>query len=263
MHVAVLLALVSSLVTTQPVLAQGALARSRGRGRTGHGLRSGHGMGPATATRCSRRRSCGATPSLALEGDLATSWELSDDRLTWRITLRDDCAILGWYGPDGRRCRLYLQYRARFGRARRSERPQKRPARAVRTRSSCICASRGSPSSVTSSRSGSCRRPPTARAMPARRWGRGRSKMVEWREGEQLVVEPNPHWHGGDIPFDRISFVFGGEGDPTCRSPGPGGRRIWWRCRPRKADFMAPAGMRALNVETVDNRRADCFRWCG
>ena len=41
--------------------------------------------------------------------------------------------------------------------------------------------------------------------------GAGPFRMVEWREGEQLVVEPNPHWHGGDIPFARISFVFGGE----------------------------------------------------
>jgi len=39
--------------------------------------------------------------------------------------------------------------------------------------------------------------------------GAGPFVLLEWREGEQLVVEPNPHWHGGAIPFPRITFLFG------------------------------------------------------
>ena len=81
--------------------------------------------------------------------------------------------------------------------------------------------------------------------------GAGPFQMVEWREGEQLVVEPNPHWHGGDIPFDRISFVFGGE--ETNLSLAQTGAAHLVAVPPSQAD-MAPAGMRALNVETVDNR---------
>jgi peptide/nickel transport system substrate-binding protein len=38
--------------------------------------------------------------------------------------------------------------------------------------------------------------------------GAGPFQMVEWREGEQLIVEPNPHWHGPAIAFPRVTFVF-------------------------------------------------------
>lgn len=81
--------------------------------------------------------------------------------------------------------------------------------------------------------------------------GAGPFRMVEWREGEQLVVEPNPHWHGGEIAFPRVTFVFGDEaaGIALART----GAVQVAAVPPIEAD-AAPRGMRVLHAPTVDNR---------
>ena len=38
--------------------------------------------------------------------------------------------------------------------------------------------------------------------------GAGPFKMVEWREGEQLIVEPNPYWYGEKISFPARNLRF-------------------------------------------------------
>lgn len=50
-------------------------------------------------------------------------------------------------------------------------------------------------------------------------------------EGAQLVVEPNPYWHGGDIPFERVSFIFGAE--EAGQALAARALRISWRCHLR------------------------------
>ena len=33
-------------------------------------------------------------------------------------------------------------------------------------------------------------------------------KFVEWKKNEQLIVEPNPDYHGKKVPFKKITFLF-------------------------------------------------------
>lgn len=187
---------------------------------------------------------------LALEGDLATSWVLSEDRLTWRITLRDDARF-----SDG--TPLTAEDVAfTFNRA--------RDAGGLADLSVLETARVTGPHEVELH----LREPRitfvshlvSLGIVPAATYGEGYARaplgagpfrMVEWREGEQLVVEPNPYWHGGDIAFDRISFVFGGE--ETNLSLARTGAAQLVAVPPAQAD-MAPSGMRVMNVETVDNR---------
>jgi peptide/nickel transport system substrate-binding protein len=75
--------------------------------------------------------------------------------------------------------------------------------------------------------------------------------MVEWREGAQLIVEPNPHWHGGAIAFPRVTFVFGDEA--TNLALARAGTAQLVAVSPLDAD-APPEGMVALHVPTVDNR---------
>ena len=187
---------------------------------------------------------------LALEGDLATSWDLSEDRLTWRITLRDDARF-----SDG--TALTAEDVAfTFNTA--------RDAGGLADLSVLEIARAISPFEVElylrEPRITFVSHLVSLGIVPAATYGDGYARgpvgagpfrLVEWREGEQLVVEPNPYWHGGDIPFARVSFVFGGE--ETDLSLARTGAAHLVAVPPAQAD-MAPAGMRVLNVETVDNR---------
>ncbi len=38
--------------------------------------------------------------------------------------------------------------------------------------------------------------------------GTGPFKFVDWRKGEQLIVEPNPYYYGEKIPFNKVTFLF-------------------------------------------------------
>lgn len=38
--------------------------------------------------------------------------------------------------------------------------------------------------------------------------GCGPFKFVEWKKNEQLIVEPNPDYHGKKVPFKKITFLF-------------------------------------------------------
>lgn len=81
--------------------------------------------------------------------------------------------------------------------------------------------------------------------------GAGPFRMLEWRQGEQLVVEPNPYWFGGDSAFDRVTFVFGAE--ETAMALAHAGAADLVAVPPVRAD-APPAGMRLLSVASVDNR---------
>lgn len=81
--------------------------------------------------------------------------------------------------------------------------------------------------------------------------GAGPFRMLEWRQGEQLVVEPNPYWFGGDIPFERVTFVFGSE--ETAMALAHSGVADLVAVPPARADVVPP-GMALLNVKSVDNR---------
>lgn len=187
---------------------------------------------------------------LSLEGDLATVWDLSADGLIWRITLRPDARF-----SDGTAL-TSEDVAFTFNTA--------RDAGGLTDLSILEFARATGPYEVELH----LREPRitfishlvSLGIVPAASYGEGYARapvgagpfrMVEWREGEQLVVEPNPYWHGGAIPFERVSFIFGGEG--TNLSLARTGTAHLVAVPPAQAD-MAPTGMHMLNIKTVDNR---------
>ena len=187
---------------------------------------------------------------LELIGDLATNWELSEDRLVWRLSLRDDAAF-----SDGKPLTAedvaftYNTARTAGGLA---DLRVLREARAIDATTVEL--------ELTEPRITFAARLATLGIVPAGSYGAeyarhpvgsGPFRMVEWREGEQLVVEPNPHWHGGEIAFERVSFVFGSEeaGQALART----GAADLVAVPPSMAD-RAPPGMEDLHVDSVDNR---------
>lgn len=187
---------------------------------------------------------------LALAGDLATSWDLSGDRLTWRIALRDDARFSDGTPLTAEDVAFTFNTARDAGgladlsvlQEARATGPHTVELRLREPRITFV-------SHLVS-----------LGIVPAAGYGAGYARapvgagpfrMVEWREGEQLVIEPNAHWHGGDIPFDRISFVFGGEG--TGLTLARTGAAHLVAVPPVQAD-LAPAGMSVKHVDSVDNR---------
>jgi peptide/nickel transport system substrate-binding protein len=187
---------------------------------------------------------------LNIVGDLATEWALSDDRLTWTLSLRDDAKF-----SDG--TALTAEDVAfTFNTA--------RDAGGLADLSNLKEARATGPLTVelelNTPKITFIRRLTTMGIVPKASYGKGYArapigagpfKMVEWREGETLIVEPNPHWYGGDIAFDRISFVFGEE-DAVVAMARAGAAQLV-SVPPQQADDV-PAGMQMVAVETVDNR---------
>ena len=187
---------------------------------------------------------------LELVGDLATDWSLSEDRRVWRITLREDAMF-----SDGTPLTaedVAFTYSTASTAGGLADLTVLKQARALDDRTVEL--------ELTEPRITFVSRLATLGIVPAARYGAdyarqpvgsGPFQLVEWREGEQLVVAPNPHWHGGEIAFDRISFVFGSEeaGQALART----GAADLVAVPPSMAD-AAPPHMAVLHVETVDNR---------
>ncbi|RVV97200.1 ABC transporter substrate-binding protein [Mesobaculum littorinae] len=189
-------------------------------------------------------------PDLSLVGDLATDWTLSPDRTRWTVTLRDDARF-----SDGTPVTpedVAFTYNTA------------RDAGGLVDMAGFEEARVSGPHEVqldlSAPRISFTSRLATLGIVPAEGYGPGYARapvgsgpfqLVEWREGAQLVVEPNPYWHGGEIGFDRVSFVFGSEeaGLALART----GQADLVAVPASQAD-SAPQGMTPLNVETVDNR---------
>jgi peptide/nickel transport system substrate-binding protein len=189
-------------------------------------------------------------PSLELVGDLATDWRLSDDRLTWTVNIRTDARF-----SDGTPLTaedVAFTYNTARDAGGLTDLKALREARVVDADTVAL--------ELREPRITFLHQMAALGIVPANRYGPGYGReplgagpfrMVEWREGEQLVVEPNPHWHGGEIGFERISFVFGTEQAGMALAQTGAAQLV---AVPPAQASAPPAGMRTLAVETVDNR---------
>ncbi len=189
-------------------------------------------------------------PALELVGDLATRWRLSEDRLTWTVDIRDDARFSDGTPLTARD--VAFTFNAARDAGGLADLKVLRAARAVDARTVTL--------ELREPRITFVHQMAALGIVPADRYGPGYGRdplgagpfrMVEWREGEQLVVEPNPHWHGPEIAFDRVSFVFGGE-QPGMALGRTGAAHVV--AAPPAQAGTPPAGMRTVAVETVDNR---------
>lgn len=188
--------------------------------------------------------------ALELAGDLATDWALSDDRRTWMVTIRTDARF-----SDG--SPLTAQDVAfTFNTARNAgglvDLSVMKEARAVAPDRVEIELHR--PQITFVSHLVGLGIVPQAGYGPGYARdpvGAGPFRLVEWREGEQLIIAPNPYWHGGEIGFPRITFVFGEAA--TAIALALTGTAQLVAVPPAEAD-SPPPGMVALHVPTVDNR---------
>ncbi|WP_417742423.1 ABC transporter substrate-binding protein [Salipiger sp.] len=187
---------------------------------------------------------------LDLVGDLATDWTLSEDGRVWQIRLREHAMFSD--GTPLTAKDVVFTYTAAGKAGGLADLTVLKEARALDDTTVEL--------ELTEPRITFVARLATLGIVPADSYGAdyarqpigsGPFKLVEWREGEQLVVAPNPYWHGGEIAFDRVSFVFGSEesGQALART----GAADLVAVPPSMAD-AAPADMAVLRVDTVDNR---------
>ncbi|KPF46066.1 ABC transporter substrate-binding protein [Rhizobium sp. AAP43] len=187
---------------------------------------------------------------LATKPDLATTWTLSEDRLTWTIGLRSD---------------------ARF-----SDGSALRAKDVVFTFTEAAKA--GGPIDLTVFDGARALDDHTVQITLKRPWitftenfyalgivpadqygvgyarkpvGSGPYRLLSWTEGEQLIVERNPNYYGPAPAFERITFVFTDE-DTSLAAARAG--QVDMVSVPATAADAPPAGFRQLTVKSVDNR---------
>lgn len=187
---------------------------------------------------------------LNLIGDLATDWSLSEDRLTWTLTLRDDARF-----SDGAALTA-ADVAFTFNRARdASGLADLKVLREARALSPTLVELelREPQITFTAHLVGLGIVPAHAYGADYARnpLGAGPYVLIEWREGEQLVVEPNPYWHGGATPFPRLTFVFGDEAVGLTLGRTGAAQIV---AVPASEARRPPTGMSALHVPSVDNR---------
>ncbi|HET6497845.1 MAG TPA: ABC transporter substrate-binding protein [Coriobacteriia bacterium] len=81
--------------------------------------------------------------------------------------------------------------------------------------------------------------------------GSGPYRFVEWNPGQQLIVEAYEEYHGGAAEIERVTFVFMGE-DATLAAARAGGLDV--AAVPASLASQVIPGMRLVAVASVDNR---------
>lgn len=188
--------------------------------------------------------------ALATRPDLATSWTLSDDRLTWTVAIRNDATFSDGTRLTARDVAFTFSQGARTAGALdlsvlesavalddatvvfRLRKPWITFTEAFHTLGIVPAASYGP---------GYSRRPV----------GSGPYRLVSWSEGEQLIVERRPDYHGTPPRFERITFLFTGE-DAGLAAARAGAVDLV--SVPGVSADAVPDGFRAVAARTVDNR---------
>ncbi|MBL7576368.1 peptide/nickel transport system substrate-binding protein [Peptoniphilus asaccharolyticus DSM 20463] len=82
--------------------------------------------------------------------------------------------------------------------------------------------------------------------------GTGPFKLVEWKVGQQLIVEPNEYYYGDKVPFKKITFLFFKDDDSVLATAKAGECdivRIPYTAKDIKVD-----GFHVESIKTIDNR---------
>ena len=187
---------------------------------------------------------------MVTQPDLATDWTLSDDRLTWTITLRDDARFSNGTPLAAKDVAFTFNAAKVAG----GTLDLKVLDEAVAIDDLTVKIRLTKPWITFSSFLY------TLGIVPADGYGpdysrhpvgSGPYQMVSWTEDEQLIVEQNPHYYGSQSPFTKITFVF--SDDDTSLAAAYAGQVDMVAVRSTAAD-APPAGFRQVVVDSVDNR---------
>ena len=80
----------------------------------------------------------------------------------------------------------------------------------------------------------------------------GPFELVEWKKGQEMIVKPNENYHGPKCPFKKITFLFFKDDDQALATASEG---VCDLIRvPYTAKDMQIEGFHPMNVKTIDNR---------
>lgn len=192
--------------------------------------------------------------NLETQPDLAIRWSLSDDRLTWDIELRDDIHFADGTPLTAADVAFTFNQAAKAGG--RADLSILAHAEAVDDRRVKLTLEEPRITFVDSLYTLGIV-PDAERdngyhdAYGRSPLGSGPYRMVEWQEGEQLIVERNPHFHGPAPAFERLVFLFTGE-DTTLAAANAG--HVDLAVIPPALANRTPPGMHRVVMDSVDNR---------
>ncbi|WP_249977053.1 ABC transporter substrate-binding protein [Vreelandella olivaria] len=191
---------------------------------------------------------------LTPKAELATDWSLSEDRLTWTLTLRDDA-----YFSDGTpltAADVAYTFNAAAQAGGRADLSALKEARAIDEVT--VELSLNTPRITFIEQLITLGIVPTAErengysdAYGRQPLGSGPYQLVEWQEGEQLIVERNPYFYGTPPAFERLVFLFTGE-DATLSAAHAG--QVDLAALPPALATNLPPQMQRVIMESVDNR---------
>lgn len=191
---------------------------------------------------------------LSPQPELATEWSLSEDRLTWTLTLRDDARFADGTALTAEDVAYTFNEAAKAGgRADLSALDQ---AQAVDEYT--VTLHLRAPHITFVDQLMTLGIVPNVKRDNgySEQYGRqplgsGPYQLVEWQEGEQLIVERNPYFYGPSPAFDRLVFLFTGE-DATLSAAHAG--QVDIASIPPALAANVPAHMQRVTMESVDNR---------
>ena len=191
---------------------------------------------------------------LSPQAELATEWSLSDDRLTWTLTLRDDARFSDGTLLTAEDVAYTFNTAARAGG--RADLSALEVATALDAHTVTL--------RLQAPRITFIDQLLTLGIVPSaerdngysERYGRhpigsGPYQLVEWQEGEQLIVERNPYFYGPEPTFERLVFLFTGE-DTTLSAAHAG--QVDIASAPAALASNLPAHMNRTIMQSVDNR---------
>ncbi|TDH36377.1 ABC transporter substrate-binding protein [Pseudohoeflea suaedae] len=187
---------------------------------------------------------------LATRPDLARSWSLSADRLTWTIELRKDARFSDGAPLTATDVAFTFNEGAKAGGA--LDLTVLKRATAIDDTTVRI----------------ELKQPWITFAenfyslgiVPAARYGEGYAsdpvgsgpyRLVSWTHGEQLIVEANPDYYGPRAEFEKITFLFTDE-DTSLAAARAG--QVDMVSVPAALADLTPDGFKLLSVQSVDNR---------
>jgi len=187
---------------------------------------------------------------LKMVGDLAETWTLSDDRLTWKITIRKDAKF-----SDGKPLTsedVVFTFNKAAEAAGKTDVTGLKEAVATGPHSLELRLKEPQITFVNHL--------VTLGIVPQHAYGPGYArnpigsgpyKLVNWNEGQQLVVEANPIYYGPKPQFERVVFLFTDE-DTSFAAAKAG--KVHLVGVPSSLAKQAVPGMKVRAVKSVDNR---------